>query len=144
MIGCENKSRLRFLSQGVSVLIFLRLLYTSSFLLFYPSTLLVHRPNIHIYIYIYTALLKRYAVVAVWDQMLQAIDQKEGTGYLAYEQPWLQNLAAAYMPHRVLITRIMLLVGWPAPVRCTPFSEMHARTCRSTPKLQMSAGTTNE
>jgi len=58
MIGCENKSRLRFLSQGVSVLIFLRLLYTSSFLLFYPSTLLVHRPNIHIYIYIYRSSKK--------------------------------------------------------------------------------------
>lgn len=60
--------------------------------------------------------IRRYAVVAVWDQMLQAIDQREGTGYLAYEQPWLRKLAAAYMPHRVLITRIMLLVGWPAPV----------------------------
>jgi len=32
-------------------------------------------------------LLGRYAIVAVVDQMLQEIDSREGTGYLAYADP---------------------------------------------------------
>jgi len=65
--------------------------------------------------------------------MLQAIDQKEGTGYLAYEADWLQKLAAAYMPHRVLITRIMLLVGWPAPViKHTSIRVLHVQDSHGT------------
>lgn len=32
-------------------------------------------------------MLGRYAIVAVVDQMLQEIDSREGTGYLAYADP---------------------------------------------------------
>mmetsp|Transcript_39597 Transcript_39597/g.88589 ORF Transcript_39597/g.88589 Transcript_39597/m.88589 type:complete len:444 (+) Transcript_39597:71-1402(+) len=67
-----------------------------------------------------------YAVVAVTDQMLQGIKDGKGTGYLAYANAdqghamepvartqWLRDLADWWGPRRVLLTRGLLLVGWP-------------------------------
>jgi len=83
---------------------------------------------------LFTYVCDWYALVAVTDQMLQAIDQKDGTGYLAYaddgtahedggddEHPlvrperteWLRKVAAWWNSRRLGLTRSLLVIGWP-------------------------------
>lgn len=64
-----------------------------------------------------------YAVVAVLDQMLQAIDQKEGTGFLAYaddmdeknkdKTAYMRRAAHWWGANRIWMTRLLLVLGWP-------------------------------
>mmetsp|Transcript_4865 Transcript_4865/g.6293 ORF Transcript_4865/g.6293 Transcript_4865/m.6293 type:complete len:501 (-) Transcript_4865:289-1791(-) len=74
---------------------------------------------------LFTYICDWYAVVAVLDQMLQAIDQKEGTGFLAYaddmdenaeKTEYLRTAAAWWGQHRIWSTRVLLLIGWPPVV----------------------------
>jgi hypothetical protein len=66
-----------------------------------------------------------YNIVMTWDSMLQSIDHEDGTGYCAYAAP-VPNLAPLdailrekirlvadwWEPRRVLISRLLLLIGW--------------------------------
>jgi hypothetical protein len=75
---------------------------------------------------LFTYICDYYAIVAILDQMLQAIDLKEGTGFLAYaddmdevnapKTEYMRVAARWWGKNRIWMTRLLLLVGWPPVV----------------------------
>jgi hypothetical protein len=100
---------------------------------------------------LFTYICDWYAVVAVLDQMLQAIDQKEGTGFLAYaddqaeqaeKTQYLRTAGAWWGRNRIWGTRLLLLIGWPPVVISMLiyyFNIMHVLT-GTTPDTHVSVG----